>query len=493
MSENVEEISSARTEGSQAFNSADYVGGASWLVSGVSVAALVGFSFLNHFAGQSRWIIPLFSLPLLGQTIGSVVLFHRPRGEKLLKTFHRFYLWIMILCIWSYLSFWLCYALWKFDKLPLDARTLSGLALFAIIVLVGLVVVMTLAIMCPPVGKDKHNHRFIKRQFSRLIRGIMSVLYNLKVGASQEPFLALLLFFTAFLAISYLFGFAFAFHDKSLFRPERALYMRNLYVPRAVSTPTDISRKLFRFQFDSLQAIPDIESNPAELQGAETTLKKVAVRKNNNYGNLEAAANYIKSVNPPNDALRVIVIGHADDAPTEGGAYLSNYELAQARAENVKHKIIERLAIEDGNRWRNVEWLCLSSSSEVEASKLEEIVKVGSGKKSKGRQATRVVGRDGERFVEVQIDRPWNQSTSIQMDHFQNDRPKELELIDYIYFANYTITTTGYGDIIPLTPYSKFVCSLANICEVFFLVVFFNALLSLKVGFEGGPDTNTAS
>jgi hypothetical protein len=55
-----------------------------------------------------------------------------------------------------------------------------------------------------------------------------------------------------------------------------------------------------------------------------------------------------------------------------------------------------------------------------------------------------------------------------------------LSLMDYMYFTVYTITTTGYGDIIPITTYAKFLCSLANILEVFFLVVFFNALLSAK-------------
>jgi hypothetical protein len=57
---------------------------------------------------------------------------------------------------------------------------------------------------------------------------------------------------------------------------------------------------------------------------------------------------------------------------------------------------------------------------------------------------------------------------------------KRMALMDYIYFAMYTITTTGYGDIKPITPYSKFLCTLANITEFFFIVVFFNTLLSLR-------------
>jgi|GEM_PF-4410345 len=56
-----------------------------------------------------------------------------------------------------------------------------------------------------------------------------------------------------------------------------------------------------------------------------------------------------------------------------------------------------------------------------------------------------------------------------------------LGLMDYMYFTMYTITTTGYGDIVPTTNYAKFLCTLANILEVFFLVVFFNALLAGKM------------
>jgi hypothetical protein len=64
-----------------------------------------------------------------------------------------------------------------------------------------------------------------------------------------------------------------------------------------------------------------------------------------------------------------------------------------------------------------------------------------------------------------------------------------LSLLDYMYFTIYTITTTGFGDIVPTTAYAKLVTSLTNILEVFFFVVFFNALLSLRRvnGEQPGP------
>jgi hypothetical protein len=67
-----------------------------------------------------------------------------------------------------------------------------------------------------------------------------------------------------------------------------------------------------------------------------------------------------------------------------------------------------------------------------------------------------------------------------------------LGLVDYLYFTIYTITTTGYGDIVPTTPYAKFLCSSANILEVFFFVVFFNGLLSVNRG-RGRPKVERGS
>jgi hypothetical protein len=62
-------------------------------------------------------------------------------------------------------------------------------------------------------------------------------------------------------------------------------------------------------------------------------------------------------------------------------------------------------------------------------------------------------------------------------------------LLDYTYFMIYTITTTGYGDIVPVSSFSKFVASVANLYELFFIVIFFNVLLSFarSRGEGGGP------
>jgi hypothetical protein len=55
----------------------------------------------------------------------------------------------------------------------------------------------------------------------------------------------------------------------------------------------------------------------------------------------------------------------------------------------------------------------------------------------------------------------------------------QLTLLDYLYFTTYTITTTGYGDIVPVSDYAKLIVSFANFFEMFFIVIFFNVLLSI--------------
>lgn len=132
-----------------------------------------------------------------------------------------------------------------------------------------------------------------------------------------------------------------------------------------------------------------------------------------------------------------------------------------ARAENVKYKIMKELSFLDEGRWHDIEWICESESNE---------------------------GGNNKRMVEVFIRQVPHDLATSQVPRLEaqllplvnTEKAHPLDLMDYVYFANYTITTTGYGDIIPNTPRSKFICSFANICEVFFLVVLFNTLLTLK-------------
>jgi hypothetical protein len=149
--------------------------------------------------------------------------------------------------------------------------------------------------------------------------------------------------------------------------------------------------------------------------------------------------------------IRVTIVGFSDASQVKGTPYKSNYELAEARAQNTKQVILDRLGGRSKETsWDNIEWSSVSLSNEPHAS---------------------------EKIVKVKLESAPQDSASLLL---KSEHPNPLNLLDYVYFANYTITTTGYGDIVPTTAYAKFICSFANIVEVFFLVVFFNVLVSLR-------------
>jgi len=49
--------------------------------------------------------------------------------------------------------------------------------------------------------------------------------------------------------------------------------------------------------------------------------------------------------------------------------------------------------------------------------------------------------------------------------------------INYLYFMFYTVTTTGYGDMHPVTAQAKFVATLGNVYELLFLLLVVGAVL----------------
>lgn len=59
----------------------------------------------------------------------------------------------------------------------------------------------------------------------------------------------------------------------------------------------------------------------------------------------------------------------------------------------------------------------------------------------------------------------------------ENNLPK-FTLLDSIYFTTYTITTTGYGDIIPNSSYAKFITIILNIFELTFIVLVVNLFVT---------------
>nr|VFJ90689.1 MAG: Ion channel [Candidatus Kentron sp. H]VFJ91785.1 MAG: Ion channel [Candidatus Kentron sp. H]VFJ98416.1 MAG: Ion channel [Candidatus Kentron sp. H] len=66
------------------------------------------------------------------------------------------------------------------------------------------------------------------------------------------------------------------------------------------------------------------------------------------------------------------------------------------------------------------------------------------------------------------------------MNGSSSDREKNVQsrLLDSLYFAYYTITTTGYGDIAPGSDAIKFFTTVLNVIELLFIVIFINVLTS---------------
>ena len=380
-----------------------------------------------------------------------------------LASYYKFYLITMGICLLTYSLFWAIYvnaqhfygwetAAW--DK-GLTTMTpgwsqfyfgLSVLALLTIGFLLCLVMWMTRAI----IGENKS-------QKSRRLEFLNPD--HLKRGAAEAPFLTLIFFITVFLGVSYLFGFAFAFHDKARLlttgdsdHKEPALVMGSVTGagPTTLPEPSPIPTraKVATLTFDIGTSVPDAESE-------EQVLKAVTA---------------IQEKSRNDKAVRILLIGGADLRQIDSPAYHSNYELAEARAQNARNLILERLSTsKSANILRNLDWTCLAQPN-------EGLAKPGHHPRS--RVPANYEGKE-DRTVQVFLIDAFEAPAQLLVRNARSNHLKPLRLMDYVYFANYTITTTGYGDIVPNTTYAKFICSFANICEVLFLVVFFNALLSL--------------
>ena len=464
----------------------------SLMVCGVSGAILlVAWVQSGEFFGAegSIWLCLLFGMPVLIQTIGlwhldskfesNHYLLRLPVGlpnsaegtpdaesevERVsaLVSYSKFYLITMGICLLTYSLLWAIYVnaqqSYGWENVAWDkglttmtwswSRAYFGLSVVALII-IGLLLCLVMWMTRAIIGENKTQ----TPRFEFLNPN------HLKRGAAEAPFLTLIFFLTVFLGVSFLFGFSFAFHDKARLyttgenshHKEPALVMGSVIGgPGALPEPDPLPSpvKVANLTFDVGTSVPNSESE-AEVLKAVTAIQE---RSNND------------------KAVRILLIGGADLRQIKSGAYQSNYELAEARAQSTKNLILERLATsKSANVLRNLEWTCLARPN-------EGIQKLNNH--ARKRDQGSYEGQE-DRTVQVFVIDAFEAPAQLVVRNLRTNHVKPLRLMDYVYFANYTITTTGYGDIVPNTTYAKFICSFANICEVFFLVVFFNALLSL--------------
>jgi len=442
-------------------------------------------------------------------------------------------------------------------------------------------------------SRDADSPR-LRRYIRRAWHSWEKFLYDMKEGIAKAHFWVLANFFAVFLGVTFLFGFAFAFHDQDAFakKSNPDLYMIKMpfvgtvaqqFEDSSTASQTEAMPR-YTFYFDSSSAHPNWVEHPefnykAYLPNGDDPKKnwKYAI----NYSRIERITADILTLTEKGQKLRVELVGSTDYCDLKAAPYSSNYELSEARAQNMKYLLINKL-LEKDRRQRDIEWLVLPVSSEVspitvlpagdtevvncddrsisnrsqkrktDQNSLNRLIAQLDNRKSTLPMQTEL-SQDGASYLQNKVDelkifvrtnyltedaikdplerinlltramialeeaKRANLRTKKISELTEDKTKKEVELqesldtfkfvdkaagmrvvavslrpvqeshwimplslMDYMYFTIYTITTTGYGDIIPMTTFAKFLCSAANILEVFFLVVFFNALLSVR-------------
>jgi hypothetical protein len=501
-----------------------------WLTLGCCVASisLVAWGVVSHGNStcESQWASGLFVPLVPAHLLSLFILWQR----KVNSTYYKFYLTSTTLGILSVSSMWILYS---------NKKTVEGfsyLAFTEIIVLLTVVTIMTAATMMSPKGIKPDS---LARRFE-----------NLRSGVAEQPAWTLMLFVILFLSVGYLFGFAMAFHDQNHLAKANgvpALRMLNLKspdddisgcaddkreanLPVTSQSPTESSKSIdkidmggglfepqgaeFYFYFNKADAYVSKEE-AACVKGPPPSrmTRDLSKPAQFNYCHLLALIRQVDGETRDGNRVRITLIGHSDnDQPLPNvKKYESNYELSQARAQNVRYEVLNQ--VKDAERWHNIEWLIIPASDEAIPEMFhgvnEEEVLNKSGinpkpKKGETQEKTTIqrlrtksitlsqialgLPPSEKRLVVASVKPVKDHITSRQVSQIDQKSFRPMKLLDYMYFSIYTITTTGYGDVVPTTPYAKFLSTFANICEVLFLVVFFNSLLSSK---DGPPRTPT--
>jgi hypothetical protein len=293
-----------------------------------------------------------------------------------------------------------------------------------------------------------------------------SIMSRVAARIGTSPSGEILVFLAFFVSIGYLLGFALAFNDRNLTTQGLLPGLIAESIPgREGGSPlsnrgSDESRillpdpdKNWQIFFNAGSAKVAFEPRGTGEGQRDRERWEDDLSRRNKQALFEIIDRLLASKGLP---VRVTLIAHSDEIPlSHGYQYMSNYELAGARASSVRATILDLLSKRENVISKNIEWLDVPLPEPS----------------SRGGDESSV----NQRAVEVLV-RVLPQETAVT----GNRQIRLLTLLEHVYFSMYTITTTGYGDIKPSTPYAMFVCTIENLYEVFFMVVFFNVLLSPK-------------
>lgn len=389
-------------------------------------------------------------------------------------------------------------------------------------------------------------------------------------GIVLFPFYTMVFFFTLFLCVAYLFGFAFAFEDKRAQankpQPSLGLFLNDdlsedvktfqpMPSPSPITYRLNDRQKFFYFKPGAAGITTDGDTDNDQLQ----RISRI------NDSSLSSLVDLITKA-LPNGPLRVLLIGRADDKSVSKITYASNYEMADARINNVRYLLQEKLIEQNVSpkQLGSIEWVESPFSNddslrpkEKEGKELSKIAQVLDNGDLSSQTPESLVPKELVRRLDEDLnfkhgDKPWcnefrsllerlknevlKNKVSLQMMRDIHDdisrwaafkdaadvpnaerladdidaalyqiedpagrqrvvevsvydlqpdqtvtpegRPnaKRMILMDYLYFA----ITRSSNDIKPISQYAKFLSTISSLTEFFFIVVFFNTLLSLE-------------
>jgi hypothetical protein len=353
--------------------------------------------------------------------------------------------------------------------------------------------VVTFAIVLVAIGRLPRRAKD-KMKSSRLEAALMWI--------DEKRLHAICIAFVFFVEVTILLAFAVAFDDKSCMTE---VVTAGISVPYHALFPTltvnDNSRRTRTVESDDKQhRIVTLFFSKGSASLNEPLLKWLTHQSEKSYCNNLAVATARPSIDDrnrsslcelgkwwfelsenPRARANIILLGHAINdlhSQKNRSRYQTNFEVSAARTQQA-FLLLRRLASEcesgrstvtckmaapmlTGSLYSRVNWRLVAGGEE------EPLLDTAD---------TATVPTE-ERYRSVDVE--WIPSGSEGID---------VNLIDYLYFMIYTITTTGYGDLIPASASTKLITSVANLIEVLFMVLVFSLILNA----DGGKSSDEVS
>lgn len=339
----------------------------------------------------------------------------------------------------------------------------------------------------------------------------------------KNPLSTIFFFIGLFLCITYLFSFSLAFHNEGIYIESDSTKVA-LYAGLASdqsddakedsqNAEEDTRRIFFKISSEEVLVDPEITRTYKEILARikgdfsrDYQTARLFLRRNLNKKAIDFITDYIHSIDStsPYKYIELSFTGHASQdqpSPTrrdnDAWSEFRGFRVHSYLSRHLREHISKAASSERAFEMYNITYTHRPKGDQTDPSAFvdnlhsalvfpEDPEAFENGEPSGAlaelinlRIQREKIWPDSMLSVEVTI-RPENHPSQIRLKELaeREPLPYKLNLLDYVYFTVYTITTTGYGDIQPKTPQTKFISSLANLIEVFFLVVFFNALLS---------------